>query len=199
MQWRCGAHFVQALIKRGFISIGSGLFSDVLAKPGSDRVVKVYTYGSQGDMGDTDPWPEYVLWAAKNGYAGTHAPRVFSFKIVSGTMGAFYVAVMERLEATLGELRRGGGDPRLSRLTPLTHQYRGAYNKEEAEAVAPGFYDFRRHFREAFLGRCTDLHDGNWMVQGTRLVLTDPLAGGGTSTSKRWRVSRDGALQQLAA
>jgi hypothetical protein len=199
MQWRCGYHFVEALMKRGFERIGSGLFSDVLAKPGSDRVVKVYTYGSQGEHA-TDPWPEYVLWAAQNGYAGTHAPRVFSFKIVNGTMGTFYVAVMERLEATMAQLRGPSSpDPRYSLLTPLTHHYSGAYNREEADAAVPGFYDFYRHFREAFRGRGTDLHDGNFMVQGVRLVLTDPLSGGGTSTSRRWRVSRDGALQQLAA
>src|SRR5438105_2456974 len=83
------AKLYDRLIKRGYQEIGSGYFSVVLAKPGSDKVIKI--------CNTPDRSLDFVIWAAKHGYAGSLAPRVYSYKqYEDGT----YTAVMERLGET---------------------------------------------------------------------------------------------------
>ena len=49
--------FIHFLQKRGYKNLGSGAFSTVLGKEGSDRVLKVTR--------SNDNWIDYIQWAAK--------------------------------------------------------------------------------------------------------------------------------------
>ncbi len=167
MQWRNGSHFGQRLERRGFVKLGGGCFSNVYAKPGSDRVIKV-SYNKA-----PDGWPEYVIWAAENGWAGTLAPIVYSFRKFTGSEGAFYVAVIERLTCTL----RAANDEKLEE-----RRYNLAYNLDSWSGGTRINDPFEAQFCAEFIAfkrtmQCTlDGHDDNWMIKGERLVLTDPLS-----------------------
>lgn len=190
--WRDAWHFVEHLKKRGFHMLGSGAFSMVLSKPGSTKVIKVAR--------NMDAWPDYVMWAHRNGYAGTWAPRVYSFHRIEGQRRPFYVAVVERLSAVLYSAK----DKR-PRLAALAFDMRDFINGKDEAGVAVGAKDpralvfalaFRLFAKSTRAG--LDLHGGNWMVEGDRLVLTDPLTEGWSSTSTPPRM-RSKALASLPA
>lgn len=175
-----GSAYIAALLKRGFREIGSGAYSTVLAKPGSDRVVKVLRR-------DLDAWGEYVHWATTAGFAGSFAPKVYSFKLYSG----FYVAIMERL----GRCIDCHADEGIKTLFNLGSRYPWDVDQsKEAKSLNPQFHHFMIEFRKRFEGYNLDLHGGNWMTTennsgDTRLVLVDPIASQANSTTPiRWRV-----------
>jgi hypothetical protein len=189
-RWRDGLHFITSLERRGFRLIGSGAFSWVMAKPGSDKVVKVCR--------NLDAWPEYVTWATRCGFAGKYAPRVYSFHMVDGRDDQFYVAVVERLDATVSTLAWEPNGRAISQLrTDIALFIQGddakgavlASTRPELVAFALAFRVFyRRTMSARSIG--LDLHGGNWMLKGDRIVLTDPVCDGTPTTPKRLR-SRD--------
>ena len=172
---------------KGFHAVGSGFFSNVLTKDGK-RVVKV---------GSDNTWEPYVLWAAENGYAGTFAPKVYSFHLHKDgpEHHRVYTAVMERLECTLSraydcttrEIIHDG----LYQLAdnPLSRHDEAM----EVNRMFPGIRKFIRYAtRAGFQG---DWHTENWMVSGInpdgtykRLVLIDPQSPNRTSRARRWRL-----------
>lgn len=104
--------FIEHLEASGFAYIGGGAYSAVYAIPSSDRVIKVNLCA--------DGWLDYVLWAQSSGYAGTFAPRVFSYKrFDDGT----YIAVVERLANTLSE-RYGSAVYNRNPIASATYCYR---------------------------------------------------------------------------
>jgi len=161
--------FIKALMKRGFEVLGEGAFSTVLAKPGSDRVIKV--------IRRPDGWINYIQWAASIGEAGKFAPTVFSYKKIKGKRKDFAVAVMERLSYTLDD-------------APMEHEkkllpgliYRAADNemaRKFTEVLAPGLMDFlvkMAGYYEIPI-KNFDLHPGNLMIRadGT-FVIVDPVS-----------------------
>lgn len=177
------------LIKRGYVELGSGCFSVVLAKPGSDKVIKINRRA--------DGWLNYVLWAAKHGYAGNHAPRVYSYHRFEDDT---YVAVVERMDMTLYEVRKNE-DPRYQAWQSI---HRASYthvspeDQAQAEQTFPGASEFVRTLKREFSGS-TDLHDENYMLRPDgSLCCTDPIAYSRSreTTPNRMR-SRD--LQAMAA
>lgn len=166
--WKDGEHFIERLYKRGYSTLGAGAFSTVLAKRDSDRVVKVSR--------KPDPWLDYIVWANKEGFAGTLAPRVYSYRVIKGRFQTFYVAVMERLECTISQC--GMSKPHAARAhNAMRHWISHKDDKSglEAEKYAPGALRFGAAFRLAFQ-RNHDLHEGNFMLRKDgSLVCTDPI------------------------
>lgn len=176
-RFRDGNSFANVLIKRGYEQIGSGAFSQVLAKPGSNRVIKVCR--------NPDGWGRYVKWAAEMGWAGKFAPKVYSYKYFpsgkfSGkrTVGhSFYVATMERLDKTLNKLDK---EHKLKYVHNFM-QYGDGKNptiKMFLNMIVPGLDVFTHQFYDRFKGEWMDLHGGNFMTRtGTNdnFVLIDPI------------------------
>lgn len=163
-RWRDADQFIYRLKRRGFVEIGDGCFSTVLAKPGSDRVIKVCRYAR------SDAWPEYVVWAAQHGYAGNLAPRVYSLHRIEGERGGFYVAVIERLEAEICQISETRPDL-ASEYSVLASALRyGGDPHEQYSAFAHGVRALSHDLRAGL-----DIHARNVMVIGDRIVLTDPF------------------------
>jgi len=168
------------LRKHKFQELGSGLYSDVFAPAGSDRVIKVCR--------SCDDWPKYIFWATKMGYAGTIAPKVHSFHFIEKDHRSFYAASMERLYPLTEEAR----DLRKQALFRL---YSGT-RSPEALKIKAFIEELQTQFPMA-----DDLHDGNWMCrQDGSLVITDPLRASSSSKDdlpKRLR-TRDIAMLRNA-
>jgi hypothetical protein len=150
------------LSKKGCYQLGSGMYGRVHVSTDPTKVVKI------GKLHDT--WPEYIVWACKEGYMGNIAPMVYSLKEHKDC----YVAVMERLETLPGE---------------LVDAYRVIEQIGLASCVLPSPYDtfakalyeFRRanHFY-------SDLGPKNVMVRKSgELVVTDPIYSGVRTSALR--------------
>jgi len=163
--------FIKGLEKRGFKPLGSGAFSTVLGKEGSDRVLKV--------IRRPDGWINYVHWAAQIGEAGHFAPKVFSYKKIKLRKGEIAVAVMERLAYTLENT------PEDHALKILPNVLWKADKNEMAakftEILAPGLVGYMKKMSEQWkisIGNF-DLHDGNLMVRADgSFVVVDPVSKG---------------------
>jgi len=183
--WADGQAFIDALRKRGYKTLGAGSFSTVLAKGNSNRVIKVNRR--------SDSWLDYVLWSAKRGHMGKHAPMVYSFRRFNeGKPNEFYVAVVERCAYTVDDVYRRM--PNIEKLfSHLTSGMRGYMGSDRdalaADDLAPGSLRFAIEFKLEFGGAATDLHAGNFMVRDNgSIVCTDPLTGDASdSAPSRWR------------
>lgn len=170
--------FHDALRARGYELIGSGYYSWVMAKPNSDKVIKILPR-------PTDGWVQYVKWAHENGYAGKQAPRVYAYKWIKtkGKMAyrncpGFGIALMERLDKTINEVENKDA---VKLIPPLIHlvQKENDAAKNVVDSIVPGFSEMNIKMKEHFGDDASyDLHDKNFMVRkdGT-LVLTDPFSG----------------------
>lgn len=169
-----GYSFIKALEKRGFKTLGSGAFSTVLGKDGSDRVIKV--------IRQADNWIDYIQWAAKKGEAGKFAPKVYSYKQIKGKKKDFSVAIMERLEYTF---YKAPEDHALKILPEL--MYRANDNPMAAsfsDILAPGLRKYLEELNKDFNSH--DFHPGNLMIRKDgSFVISDPVAGKQTSDYKR--------------
>lgn len=147
-------HYQCQLVKRGYEELGNGLFSKVYSKPHLNVAIKVARH---------DDWPQYIEWSIGNGYSGTFAPKVYSLKCYPN----FYVAIMERLVCTIGELSYHGN-------TCHRHLRLGAIRQHE-DCEATELVEFMKNCRNA--GYCNDLHEWNWMLRKDgQIVLTDPTS-----------------------
>ena len=164
--------FIKALERRGFKVLGAGMFSTVLHKEGSNRVIKV--------IRRPDGWINYVHWAAQIGEAGRFAPKVFSYKKIKGREKDFAVAIVEKLANTLDN-------------TPAEHAatlvpalvWRAEKNEMAAkflETVAPGLLSFLLKMKEKWELPSVvgfDLHEGNLMIRTDgSFVVADPVSRG---------------------
>lgn len=158
--------FIYALKSRGFVQLGEGAFSTVLAKPGQKRVIKV--------IRRPDGWIDYVHWGAKKG--SPFIPKVFSYKKIKGKEKDFEVAIVERLEYTFEKAPK---DHALRMIPDL--MYRSNDNPMAArfmEILAPGLKDFVSDVKKEFEDHL-DLHSGNLMVRKDgSFVLADPVCSG---------------------
>jgi hypothetical protein len=158
----------------GCQQIGSGLYSNVFAFPGSDKVIKVANY---------DRWPEYILWSTKNGHAGKYAPKVFSLKFKED----FYVAVMERLVCTIGEMKCPNTGYRMKcEQTKAYHLATGfGYLTCQDEDRPDDFIAYLQTLRDNKLAG--DCHEGNVMLRHDgQPVVTDPCSG--VFSSSKYRI-----------
>lgn len=177
-----GWSFGAKLISRGYKKLGSGCFSTVYAKS-DDKVIKVTTI--------LDPWIEYCLWAAEKGYAGTFAPKVYSYKKFKGKDGnEFAVSVVERMEKGFYNVKATEDAYCISAL--MWPACRG--NKMAQlylDDLSPGLPKFLLDFNEKFGKDHTDIGGNNMMLRKDgSFCLTDPLAGRPSADYKRLR-SRD--------
>jgi hypothetical protein len=176
--FKSALNFANALKKRGFELLGQGCFSMVYAKKDSDKVIKV-TYRP-------DNWIDYVTWAAEKGYAGTYAPKVYSYKKFPA---GFSVAVMERMAKPA---RNSYDEDDYVIQCLLTPALRG--NKMAQlylDDYSPGLPKFLIDFWDKWKDSRFDMYGDNMMFRkdGT-FCVTDPLAGKSTLTKTRLR-SRD--------
>lgn len=168
-----GKAFGHFLEKKGFKRLGSGTYSTVYGKDGSDKVLKV--------CHRLDAWMDYISWAAQKGYCGTYAPRVYSYKYFQGKTSPFYVAVVERLKEEVGCIDSSH---------PQAFTYSAFKWMSEVEAandnvtkclegLSPGLTQFSQDFRVFTKDRgCRDFHRGNFMVRKDgSFVATDPIMG----------------------
>jgi len=206
--------FKQFLSRKRFHTIGSGYFSSVLARAGSEKVVKINTRTDSEATRPADAWPDYIVWAARNGFMGGLAPRVHSLRF---SKDGNYVAVVERLACTVQSIDCAyevteeqrtqlhaalwlaemlGGLFKVPRPSLEAIEVPEAHNRW----LGPDAVRFINEWRIAFAGRSVDLHKENMMLRadGT-VVVNDPFGLGGsfgTVTATRIR-ARD--LQLLAA
>lgn len=177
-----GLAFVHHLGKKGFKNIGEGAFSIVMAKENSDKVIKISKVADQ-----PDGWLDYVKWAAEKGYAGTFAPKVYSFKRVKGRQLDFNIASMERLNYKCDYSK---GAILLPRLFDYHIHYGNDVAAKMADFVMPGVSAFMTDLRASFPEARWDLHGGNFIPRNDNfMVLTDPIAGLKSTAPKRWKAS----------
>jgi hypothetical protein len=191
--------YLAKLLKRGFKRLGSGAYSTVIGKPGSDKVVKICR------RAESDGYPMFAAWAHAN--PSPYLPRIHSFK----RHADWYVVVLDRMEQTVSATSREDG---FREATNLLWEYtrnggarrEGAIRKAIMEAVftsLPGIKDVLEALHKEFDGLAHfDMHDENWMLSKSgQLVLIDPLSGANSekSKTKNERVSRIKALVRPAA
>lgn len=161
------------LERKGWTKLGSGAHSTVFGRDNSDKVIKVTR--------TLDNWIDYVQWAAKEGYAGNLAPRVYSWKRREN----WSVAVVEKME-------RGGynadhkDDGAL--LMSLTYPARKGSVLAQCfmEDITPGSVKFFDQLHK--LKYDGDVGGNNFMFRKDgSLCLTDPCAGSIKTTLKRLR------------
>ncbi|MGQ7794516.1 hypothetical protein ACUN0C_19095 [Faunimonas sp. B44] len=146
--------YAERLTRLGFYEIGSGCYSRVYKRIGSDRVVKVCAVGDLGI--------DYLIWAHENGWAGNWAPKIYSARRFAD--GA-YIAVLEHLEATVSRVpkyKTQYEDMRRSREHPFMKALRDRFPHT----------DFDLHNNNWMIRKTG------------QLVLVDPLSESGTSTNK---------------
>ena len=173
------------LVARGCEKLGSGCYGAVYSIPGTDKVIKV---GSQ------DQWPDYIVWATRNGYAGNFAPKVYSLKFKSFEGHEYYVAIMERLVCTIGQMKLDPDDNYRSVSAPqikLHSQIENWLGQPDADrspdlVQATDLLEYVKALRLAkFTGDC---HSSNVMVRHDgSLVVTDPVSYSDTGTRFRIR------------
>lgn len=170
----CGLSFGNFLEKKGFKRLGSGTYSTVYGKDGSDKVLKV--------CHRLDAWMDYISWAAQKGYCGTYAPRVYSYKYFKGKTSPFYVAVVERLKEEVGCLDNTHPQAfTYNAIKFLSYPPAEAVNdniKQCLEGLSPGINQFTTDFNAFSKNRAMDFHRGNFMVRKDgSFVATDPIMG----------------------
>lgn len=164
--------YFEKLKKRGFVRIGVGMYSWVVAHPKSNKVIK---------LGRGDAWIDYIFWAHKTGYGGNFAPRVYSYRQHKN----FYVAIMERLDKRACDLEMYEDLALVHRLFGTGVEYKNKLALTLVDLVIPGLGKFAADFQRAFpKGR--DLHGGNFMLRSDKsFVLIDPLTGDSNIKSTR--------------
>ena len=174
--------YENALVERGAKKIGSGLYSNVYSLPNiPDKVIKV---------GEMDDWPSYIKWATENGHAGKFAPNVFSLKFKSHERGNYYVALMERLVATIRDIKYPYDDSGNS-LAPVSPgqlaDYYNALEWNNNSCEATDLCAYVKELRKLRLG--SDIHDGNVMLRSDgSVVVIDPVSG--RLSSEQFRIKR---------
>jgi hypothetical protein len=169
--------YINKLQEKGFELLGRGLHSNVFAVPYTDSVIKV---------GNADEWPDYIQWSIQNGYNGKFAPKVSSLKFKDG----YYVAIMERLVATISEIKNeirnsGKGGLYNNSITKLANEVDKFRYNPEGGIDAPELQDFVATLKKKRLAN--DLHDGNIMVRKDgQLVVTDPVSN--SSSTAKFRI-----------
>lgn len=170
-----GQNFIRRLEKRGFKTLGTGAYSTVLAKDGSDRVIKV-TRNSQ------DNWIDYIQWAAQKGYCGNLAPKVYSWKKFT-KKNTFSVAVVERMKE---EVRRTKHDAGLIEHLLYPARSGSLLAKVYMEDLLPGCVKFFDELIAEF--DANDIYGKNMMIRhdGT-FCVTDPVSGHQKTSANRLR------------
>ena len=173
-----GQGFINALKRRGYEQLGSGAYSTVLGKPGKDRVIKV-TRSSQ------DNWIDYIQWAARKGYCGNFAPRVYSWK--KFTKGqTFSVSVVERMKE---EVRHSKTDYTLIEHLLYPAKCGNTMAKVYLEDLMPGSVKFFDELIKTF--DASDIYGKNMMIRPDgSFCVTDPVCGHQKTNMNRLR-SRD--------
>jgi hypothetical protein len=175
--FQSGAAYGAWLKHKGYKHIGSGCYSSVYAYAElSTKVIKVSRR--------MDPWFEFVYWAYENGHQD-FAPIVHSYKYHpgKGEKGeAFYVAVVDRLEAGDGDRKRHY----LSRyIFNMLYYHKSSDLHPDllaaCELLCPGLIKFTEDFCKKFRTErySTDCGGNNILVtmDGKKWILNDPLCG----------------------
>lgn len=174
-----GHGFAEALEKKGYQRVGSGMYSTVYAKKDSSKVIKVNHR--------EDQWIDYMLWAQKEG--PQFAPKLYSYKLFNKATEPFTVSVLERMDLTIHRVK-----DKNSMALPISRLADYAANDNEPSAkvidmLAPGLGTFLLKIGKEFKGNL-DLHGGNMMVRkdGT-IAITDPVVGKRKTTITRWKTA----------
>lgn len=165
------------LKKRGWKHLGSGSYSSVYAKPGSDRCIKI---------GAQDDWPDFIKWGIERGYCGTFMPKVFALKHFNArTDTRFYIASVERCIGALGGYgeKFTASQDQLELHETLVATISG-YNRTNNYPSAPcpaewkAFIDDLQKFPNSSLR--IDLKGANWLARTDgSICLNDPACGNG--------------------
>lgn len=160
------SNFQRKLEKKGFVELGHGCFSTVMAKKDSDKVIKITR--------KPDGWIDYCHWAAKEGFAGKFAPRVYSYKRFNNK-APFEVSVVERMDKTFWDVEYKEDIYVVRDLARLV-KHGNQKASSILEEMAPGFPRFIKGLGEKF-DKSLDMHDGNIMLRKDgSICYTDPVS-----------------------
>lgn len=175
--------FALALMKKGFKKLGGGAHGSVYVKENSKRVIKVLSHPGDG-------WIDYIRWASEKGYAGSFAPKVYSYKYIKGKIHDFALASMERMDKTLRDVKCSHQMAFMNGLFNYAVAHDNDNAKKLLDFAVPGMANFSDQLKVRFK-QGWDFHDGNFMVRadGT-LAVVDPVAGIDTNNvQERFRAS----------
>lgn len=188
------SNFGRTLIKKGYESIGSGMYSAVYAKPDSDKVIKV----TQND----DGWINYAYWGASKGLAGAIVPKVYSYKkinIEGKTQFPFHVSVVERFEKEFHKIPESDDKQVLWAMIRLKREVK---ENPMVDKVMDSFYPGLSKFQEE-LGKkygYLDLHMGNFMLRKDgSFAYTDPITSAKDNTNFKRLKEKDFTSVAMAA
>lgn len=176
-----GASFANYLCKKkGYKELGAGAHSIVVAKEGSDKVIKI---GNRPH----DRWIEYCKWAAENGFAGGFAPQVYSYKYIKGKSSDFTLAVMERMDKSFVSVDRTSDMFAFNQLADSSVAYKNPTARTLSDLLVPGSGKFLGAYLDKFPTN-SDLGLANMMFRKDGSVcFTDPIAGWVTPCKERIR------------
>lgn len=165
--------FLRGLSAKGWQKLGCGSYSSVFCYRDRDYVLKV---GS-----GRDNWLDYIHWAARQGFAGTFAPRVFKVKMLADG----YVAKVEKLVpmshhhrfADLCQALSFNIGPQSPELFKLDIAYPGIRCFLRQAMLAAATRDFPDYPPRSYL---CDTRACNWLIRRKPdgrecIVLNDPL------------------------
>lgn len=170
--WDKANKMINWLRLKKFDVLGSGCYTTVLGKKNSDRVIRVTRMN--------DNWIDYIQWAAKNGYCGNFAPRVYSWK----RHGDWSVSVVERMDQTLSQAHESD----YALLEALRWKAAKGHTLAQVymEDIAPGSVKFFDDLGKEL--QASDIYGKNMMIRkdGT-FCLTDPVCGRIKTEARRLR------------
>lgn len=164
--FKCPYAFISKLQKKGFKQLGAGFYSTVLWKTGN-RVIKVQREANR------DAWLDYIIWASEKGYAGSLAPKVYSYKKI----GSFAVAVMEKIDYTARKIEQD--DDKYMHWSMFSQSLFLKNNLADRllDQLVPGASQFKYALREFAKNGRLDCHNDNIMFRSDgSMVIVDPVS-----------------------
>lgn len=146
---------VRSYTQSGFSLIGGGMYSKVYGRPGTDWCIKVGRH--------LDGYLAFTQLAIQKGWIGTHAPYIYSIKVMDG----FYITIMERLAVCVSNTRGTAWD--MASTTQGSCEW-----QDRVRWISVHVNEMRNLGHKLHL----DTHNGNWMLRHDgSLVIIDPIAG----------------------
>jgi len=170
--------------------LGSGNFAWVYECPWDKTLaIKVGAGpGKQGAIYD-DGWIHYAAHAIKKRREGDMNPLLIDVhELYIGQNRRWYCALMDKYDSTIDEYKhrcRGAWEDKSNPIRAKYDTMHMVMKGRRAESFCPEYLQYCAQLRIDRDFITDDLHDGNVMMKGARLIITDPFGGSDRSYSKK--------------